>query len=401
MPASPRYGEPTGAVRYAPRDGFSPEEYAARVAAVRVVMAERDLDALLLVSPENIYYLVGLSHQGYFAFTLLILYRDGPPVLVTRSMEQVTVAAQAPDCEHVGFHDDDLPSDTVVRALRSAGVDRGRIAMERDTMFFPPSAWEGIRDGLGAADLQDGSAVVDDIRLVKSPQELACIRQAAALSDRAVRAGMTAAGVGVDIREVAAEVTRSLVLGGSEHPGFVPLVRPATFLLHEHDTWRSHLLVPGDGLFMELSGCVRRYHGPLTRLVHVGHVPPGAERATQVALAAFDAVVAALRPGMLAGQVYAEWQAVVDDALGHDRYRRHHCGYSVGIGFPPSWVGGSQVIGLRPRSRVEIREGMVFHVLSWVIGQLPADHTVSDTVVVTPDGGERITSARRAPIVID
>lgn len=380
---------------------FPPDEYAGRIAAVRRVMAERDLDALLLVSPENIYYLVGLSHQGYFAFTMLVLPREGRPLLVSRSMERVTVEAQAPECDHVGFTDDESTGDAVVRALREAGLGTARLAAEQETMFFPPSVWEGMRTGLSGADWQDGSAIVDDVRMVKSPRELACIRRAAALSDRAIRAGIKVAGVGVNVREVAAEVMRSLVLGGSEHPGFVPLVREAQFLLHEHETWRDHVLAPGDGLFMELSGCVHRYHGPLTRLVHVGHAPAGAEEMSRTTLAAMDAVTEALRPGTTAGKVYATWQAVIDDALGHGDYRRHHCGYSVGIGFPPSWVGGSQVIGLRPGSPVEIREGMVFHVLSWVIGQPPGDHVISDTLVVTADGGERLTSTRQTPIVID
>ena len=38
-------------------------------------------------------------------------------------------------------------------------------------------------------------------------------------------------------------------------------------------------------------------------------------------------------------------------------YRRHHCGYLVGIGFPPSWTGGNKVTGLRHDSDLEIKEG--------------------------------------------
>lgn len=78
---------------------FTEAEYQSRTLAVRATMAERDLDAVLLVSPENIYYLVGLSHQGYFAFTLMLLPREGHPRIVTRSMERVTLIAQAPDVE--------------------------------------------------------------------------------------------------------------------------------------------------------------------------------------------------------------------------------------------------------------------------------------------------------------
>lgn len=62
---------------------FTPAEFAARTAAVRREMRRRDIDVLLLVSPENIYYLLGLNHQGYFCFTLLVLTRSGSPALLT------------------------------------------------------------------------------------------------------------------------------------------------------------------------------------------------------------------------------------------------------------------------------------------------------------------------------
>lgn len=383
-----------------PESAFPSEEYEGRVRDVRGLMRARGLEALLLTSPENVYYLVGLSHQGYFAFTMLVFPVEGQPLLVTRSMERVTVTEQAPDVDHVGFAEHEQPWTAVVRAIDQARLTSARVGVELDNMFFPPRVWEEMKASLPRVEWSDASGLTEEIRLVKSPLELDVVRRAAALSDRAVRAGIEVAGVGVNEREIAAEVMRSMVLGGSEHPGFVPLVRSKRFLLQEHTTWRDVVLVPGDGLFMELSASVHRYHAPLARMVYVGRAPASIDRSAEVAVAGLDAVAAALTPGASSGDAYAAWQAVVDDAMGAGRYRRHHCGYSVGIGFPPSWVGGSGVIGLRPGATMEIREGMVFHVLSWLLGTDLPDYVVSDTVIVTARGGEVITSARSAPIVV-
>ena len=41
---------------------------------------------------------------------------------------------------------------------------------------------------------------------------------------------------------------------------------------------------------------------------------------------------------------------------------------------------------------------MVFHVLSWILDQDPADYVVSDTMLVTADGGEVLTTTDRSPI---
>src|SRR5947208_1977638 len=101
-----------------PATVFTAQELERRIRAVRGTMQARDLAALLVAGPENIYYLVGLDHQGHFAFTLLVLPLEGKPLLVTRAMEGPTVAAQAPDCIHVTYADDEDPADAVVRALR-------------------------------------------------------------------------------------------------------------------------------------------------------------------------------------------------------------------------------------------------------------------------------------------
>lgn len=379
---------------------FSAEEYARRVAVVREEMGRRGMAALLLVSPENIYYLTGLNHQGYFAFTMLVLPLDGRPLLVARAMEGTTITAQVPQCTHVAFDDDEDPAGPSAAAIRSVAPNGATVGVEQSSMCFPLTVWESLRARLGGLLLSDGSGIVETVRQVKSPAEIVHVRRAAVASSRAIEAGLGTVAAGVSEREVAAAVYREMMLAGSEYPGFAPLIRSRDILLHEHATWRARTIGPDDAVFMELSASVAHYHAPLTRMAYLGEAPSGTERAAEIAAEGLEAVRQALRPGVLNGDVYAAWQAVVDRGLGHSDYRRHHCGYAVGIGFPPSWVGGAGVAGLRRGGTTRIRAGMVFHVLSWILGQEPADYVISDTVLVTPEGGEILTSTRRDPIVV-
>ena len=124
------------------------EEHDARLKAVRAVMEERGLTALLLPSPEDVYYLTGLDHLGYFAVTLLVLPIEGPPLLVARGMEAPTVEVQAPQCVHVAYEDGADPAVAAMEALRRAGSARGRVGVDRSTMYLPLDVWKGIRTGL-------------------------------------------------------------------------------------------------------------------------------------------------------------------------------------------------------------------------------------------------------------
>ena len=88
---------------------FSDAEYANRIRDVRMRMSEKGIDACLISSPENVYYLTGLDHQGYFAFQLLVLSQEDPPVFISRAMEQATVRDQIPNVRHLGYSDGIAP----------------------------------------------------------------------------------------------------------------------------------------------------------------------------------------------------------------------------------------------------------------------------------------------------
>ncbi|WP_166677766.1 M24 family metallopeptidase [Amycolatopsis arida] len=362
-------------------------EYARRRADLCAAMAARGWAAVAVTSPENVYFLTGLDHAGYFAFTLLIVTPDGPPMLVTREMERPTVRAQLADCRHHPYADGADPAEVVARELAGVVPAGAAVAVEDESMFFPPAIRDRIRAALPDRRWCDATGVLSAARLVKSAAEIAHVRAAAAVSDAAMRAVLSAARPGVPERTVAAAAQAALLAGGHE-PGFAPLIRPLWMLDREHVSWGDRLLGTG-GLFIELSGCVRRYHAPLSRTVHLGRPPADAGAAHQRALAGLTAAAGALRPGARTGEVYAAWRRATGAT-------RHHCGYLVGIGFPPSWVGGGEVLGIRPSGDTEVRPGMTFHLMSWVPG-----HVVSDTALVADTGAELLTTAPRTLTVLD
>jgi Xaa-Pro dipeptidase len=380
---------------------FPDEEYATRLRNVQQSMADKDLDALLVLSPENIYYLVGLDHQGFFAFHLLVVPREGEPCLITRAMESVVVNDQVvPRARWVGFADSDDPARFACDQIRQMGLGSARIAIEKDHIFITPRNAEGILSGLPRVEWVDAPGLVEFYRQIKSPREVAYTRQAANVADAMLRAAAATAAAGVNEKEVAAEVYRAMILAGGDYPGFVPFIRSTETMRQEHTTWRDRSLEKGEMLVLEMGGCIRRYHAPASRMVFIGVAPAGTEEMAEVCIRGLDAVVGAIRPGIKASQVYQAWQSIVDEA-GLPHYHRHHCGYMVGIGFPPSWVGGGMVVGLRSDSEMELRAGMVFHVVSWLMGTgRPGDYFVTDAAVCTDNGCEVLTTATRTVQVV-
>jgi Xaa-Pro dipeptidase len=373
------------------RNPFAPQEIQSRIAALRTRLQAADLEGAIVASPENVFYLTGLDHWGYFAPHLLIVPLAGTPVLVTRAMERVSIEKQVTTALFRGHSDTETAAHEASRVMSDLKLTSKRIGIECWT--------SGLNHGLASALKEtteaqwiDISGIVDQLRLVKSATEQNLLRRAARVSEIAAHAAIAAIGDGAREADVAAECLAAMVRAGGQPPGFGPFIRPQSRLGEEHATWGDGQFQSGESVFLELSGCVARYHAPLGRLIHIGGI--GDEDASIAAITqkAFDAAVGALQPGKKAKDVYQAWQEVVDNA-GLRHYRRHHCGYCVGIGVPPSWTGGNNVIGLRPDSELAIRSGMSFHILSWLMNTGRGDHFLSNTALVTDSGAEVLTQA--------
>lgn len=372
-------------------------EYETRLSALRAEMRRQELVAVVLAGPESIYHLAGLDHLGYFALTLLVLPYAGEPVLVARQMEQFTLRAQVPHARHAAYADGQDPAEVAAQVMTELMPAGGRVGIEEQSMYLPPAVLNRIRTATPQLDWVDCSRPLVSLRTVKSAAELERVGRAAAVSSIAMAAALATAGAGVNERTVAARTHHAMVEAGGEPPGFVPLIRSTTRLAQEHVTWTDHVLSDGEGLFVELSGCVQRYHAPMSRIVYCGRAAPGAPEAAAAALAGLQAARAALVPGARTGEVYGQWEDAVADITGV-RQRRHHCGYLTGIGFSPSWVGGGDVLGIRSDGDTLVLPGMTFHLMSWV--KEPVAHVISDTAVVTENGCDLLTDAPRELLIV-
>ncbi len=372
---------------------FSDAEMERRLAATRQAMAERGVDIALLSSPENIFYLIGLDHWGYFAPHVLIVPATGDMTLITRQMEQVAIRNMVRNAEFSGHSDSESAADVLLRHM--AGKTAGKtVGIEEHSSGLAYGMGAQIKAGLEVGAWQDITGMVDHLRLVKSAEEQGFMRRAAKAADAGTQAAIAAVHDGAAEADVAAECLAAMTRAGGTPPGFGPFLRPAARMAEEHTSW-------GEGkhrgaVFLEIAGCVARYNAPMGRLVNIGGISDEDAEMADLSQRAFAATLEALRPGVTARDVYNGWQAVVD-AAGMPEYRRHHCGYLVGIGFPPSWTGGPRVTGLRHNSDLVMEHGMTFHLMSWFTETGRGNFFVSNTVLLGPDGAECLTTTPPGP----
>lgn len=280
------------------------------------------------------------------------------------------------------YTDDRTPSEALVDLLESRGWLGRRLAIEKRGWFLPITFYDQLSARIDK--VEDGSGLIEALRMAKSPAEIAAVERAAAYADAGVEAGLAAIAVGATENDLVAAMMAAAIASGSEYMGMEPLVSSGPRGGVPHATWRRRKIEPGDGVFLEMAGCHDRYHAGLMRSAWLGPPPDEARRMMDACLEGLSAALEALKPGATCADVHQACQAVID-RYGYTENYRKRTGYSIGISFAPDW-GEGNVLSLFTGVEQEIRPGMVFHLppALRIYGRFTVG--VSETVVVTESG---------------
>ena len=399
---------------------FERHEYVSRVDRVKERMAARGIEVLLVASPANQFYLTGYDGWSFYTPQMVVvsLRRSrsgsaGPwmpsapnlaqeePVWVGRAMDAVGAkftAFLAPD--NVVPYPDGYVASTerhpmafVAELVRQRGWDRGTIGVEMDDYYYTARWHEILTRDLPNARFLDAFLLVNWVRMVKSPREIEFLRQAGEIAAAAMQATIEAAQPGVRQCDAIAELYR-VTTAGTPAFGGTFTCKPPNAMVGEycsapHLSWTDAPLVGGEMFYIELGGCRHRYHAPLSRCVYLGEPPERMDTVAKVIAEGLQAVLEAVRPGVVCEELAAVWSAVV---ARHGIEKESRIGYPVGIGYPPTW--GELTCSLRAGDRTVLEPNMTFHCIP-AIWMDSYGLVISESFVVTETGAQTFATFPR------
>jgi Xaa-Pro dipeptidase len=385
---------------------FTISEYNKRMDGVRKGIAERGFDALIILSPMNMYYLTGYDTIGYYTHQFLVVPREGEPFFVTRLIEEMNVSRGTwIKKKSYIYEDDDDPLKVLVDALKEEKLTNKVIGIETDNWKCRMTPYEYKRLEKMAKDMKlrpVGSAsegIVEQCRVIKSKAEVDYIRRAAKIACKAVAAGINAIKEGATENDVAAEVWHTLIKSGCEGPlASQPYVCSGPRSAQTHATYAGRKIQRGDITFFEVGGCLKRYHGAIVRSASLGKPSDKVARIAKLCQEGLDNAIATIRAGITSHEADAAcWRGLVKAGL--TEYR-HRLGYSIGIGYPQGW-GEGDIMDLKEGDQRVLKTGMVFHIPGpsiYLVGE--AGIGFSETIHVTEDGCEVLSDLDRKLFIV-
>lgn len=367
---------------------FPREEFAARVAKARAAMAEAGAELLLVDHAEFLAWLTGYTVSETL-YRAAFLPCEGEPWFVLRELDAGPCRDACWFSDIVGFPDTAEPQAVMAEELRRRGFAKARIGADHASYGFTAATRDRLVALLPEVRFVDLPAASDLLRAVKSPLEIGLIAEAAGIADKAMAAIVAQARPGLSPRGAAAIAAACFLENGAdtgETGPIVPGIGDHEFL---HGVMTARPLGRGDILHVELIPKVRNYGARLMRPVLIGEDRRGLAALAERLVALQDRQLAAMKPGAVARDV----DAVLREAVLSEGLRPAYdnvTGYTLGLyGRTPRPSDFSRVF--LPSSEWRLEEGMVFHMYVSAGGL-----GFSETVVLKPGGGRRLTLTSRA-----
>lgn len=363
---------------------------------LRSLMDADGLDALVIDDWHDVAFVTGFFHHPNERPAVVWVGRDRTVLLVPELEREHAQAQRAVVDELVAYTEYPgvtSPFEVLAAAVSSSGL-----------WAHTPSMTTGRLRALSAAVLSvtwTMTSAVDDLRLIKQPEEIALHREAARLGDVMLEAGASLVRDAVDSGTFPseAELADHVVRAGSRwmyetHTDVVVvpmltggLVYSGERSAYPHGLPSGHKLQPGETFILSLGGAVGGRYAESERTFFLGEPSAAQQRYFAADREAQEVGTQAIRPGAVCRDVNSACLAVIRSS-GFGGHIRHRQGHGIGLNFhEPPW--------LEDGDATELARGMVVSSEPGIYVPEHAGYRISDTVLVTDDGQERLTSYPR------
>ena len=341
-----------------------------------------EADGALVTSEANRRYLTGFPSSAGMA---LVARKAAVFLTDSRYIEAARRTVRGMDC--VEYRSGDTLRELVNSwGLRTLAVeDEGMTVAER-------RRWEGKLDGVtllgGVLD-----RLLNGMRLVKTPEELAAIRRAQALTDAGFEAILPLIREGRTEREVMLDLEFSIRRAGAERVAFDFIVVSGENSSLPHGVPGDRVIRRGDFVTMDFGAVVDGWHSDMTRTVVVGSCSDEQREVYDIVLRAQQAALAVLCAGITGVQGDAAAREVIE-AAGYGGYFGHGTGHGVGMEIheEPRLSPSAGNAPLSAGSVVTVEPGI------YLPGKFGV--RIEDMVVLTADGCENLTHSPKTLTVV-
>ena len=377
---------------------FSAAEMERRLGALRAHMAARQIDACLFTSYHNINYFSDFLYCSFGRLYGLAVTQEGQTTITANiDAGQPWRRTFGDNVAYTDWH-----RDNYFVAVKGLIPDGARVGIEYDHISV--ETLRKLQGALPAAELVDVGKAAMRMRMVKSDEEIAWIRESARIADIGGAAGVEAIAVGVPEYEVALHATRAMVRAIGTRQPHVELMDTWTWFSSGINTDGAHNPVTarrierGDILSLNCFPMPAGYYTALERTLFAEECADEHLRLWEINVEVHEAGIALIKPGARCCDIAAELNAIYER---HGLLPNRTFGYGHSFGVLCHYYGREAGLELREDVETVLEPNMVVSMEPMIMipeGQPGAGgYREHDILVVGEEGAEDITGFPYGP----
>jgi len=353
--------------------------------ALQKMMKDSDIDAALILSPENRRYFTSFAASD----GVLAVCRD-ESVFYTDS-RYIEAAQRDIDCCAVREGKNQYAQ--LKELFEKNGVRR--IAVESDRMTLSQFKNLTQNEELSSFDFicdRSLDSIINSLRSIKSADEVAFIKQAQTIAEQGLDHILGYIKPGMTEKQVQLELDFFMLSHGAEALSFDTIAITGKKTSMPHGVPSDNTVKPGDFVTLDFGAVVNGYHSDMTRTFAVGHASGEQRKVYEIVLNAHLNVLDKLRPGMTCREADDLARDVIEDA-GFGKYFGHGTGHGVGIEI-------HEFPSLSPRSNAVLQTGQIVtdEPGIYIPGQFGV--RIEDMLAVTENGCKTLADAPKELIIV-
>lgn len=343
-----------------------------RIKKAALKMMDDSIDYLVISDITSIYYLTGIKvHTGERMFTLL-LSKEGTARFYIHQMFSLDT-----QIETVYFTDVQNPVSLLCEALNKdsiVGIDKNWPSR------FLLSMIEEIKD----IKCINGSYVIDRLRAIKSPEEIALMKESSRLNDLAMERMMKLLSANLSEEQMAQKLSEIYEELGAEGASFTPIIGYGKNCADPHHENDSTTPSNGDSVIIDI-GCIHEsYCSDMTRTFFIGEVSESDRKVYEICREANERAIALVRPGVRFSDLDREARNYIAENGYGDKFT-HRLGHSIGLDVHD--------FGDVSQANDDVLEtGMIFSIEPGIYIEGRMGVRIEDLVLVTENGCEVLNS---------
>ncbi|AMQ04970.1 M24 family metallopeptidase [Sporosarcina psychrophila] len=343
-------------------------------------MEEEELDMVFLTLPRTIHYLTGFSTNPHERFFSLFIPLVGDPVLIIPELD-LNEASCKSCVQNLLTHKDNEDPMEILRRLTKKKA--GKCGLEKEHLTL--SRFEEIASVVEASIYINVDDEIQKMKVIKSPEEVARIRQAIRISDEALFEGLKIVKPGVTEYEIAAEIQYQKIKLGADGGGLMVVSGEKSALPHGRTGNRA--LREGDLLLIDGGVLKNGYVSDITRTFGIGEINDQRKKIYETVLAANLAAINAVKPGVSFGELDTIARDVITEN-GYGGYFTHRLGHGMGM-------NNHEYPSIHGLNKDVVKVGMVFTIEPGIYVPGVGGVRIEDDILVTDDGVEVLTHYKK------